>query len=119
MLRILTVPLLLGLGAATLSGCYVLPPYTYPPYPPTYSAPPPYVPPSPPAPSPPRQGGPATAPPASGATPSQAPGGREPSPGSAQNCQTVTVEGHNETRVMPNGERVTVWVPTYDQRVCQ
>lgn len=56
------------------------------------------------------------APQPSGASPSQGPGAPQ---GSAQNCQTVTVEGHAETRVRPNGQRETVWVPTHEQQVCQ
>lgn len=104
MIRIVAATLLLTLGIGGLSGCYVVSPYAYP-------APPPYVPPGPPAPSPPRTGAPA-APPATGTSPG-APGG------SAQNCQTVTVEAHSETVVRPNGQRVTVWVPAQQQYVCQ
>ncbi len=118
MTRMLRATLLLSLGAAGLSGCYVVPPYTYPAYAPRYAPPPAYVPPSPPAPSPPRQGGPATPPP-SGASPSQAPGAGGAPQGSARNCQTVTVEGHYETRVSQGGQRETAWVPTHEQRVCQ
>jgi hypothetical protein len=29
------------------------------------------------------------------------------------------VEGHSETVVKQNGQRETVWVPTYTQQVCQ
>lgn len=54
------------------------------------------------------------APPPSGASPRPGPGAPQ---GSA--CQTVTVEGHAETRVRPNGQRETVWVPTHEQQVCQ
>ena len=111
MTRILTVTLLLSLAAAGLSGCYVVSPYDAPGYGPMYSPPPPYTSPSAPAPGPPRPGGPATAPPPSGA------GGAPP--GSAQNCQTVTVQGHAETIVRQNGQRETVWVPTHVERVCQ
>jgi hypothetical protein len=40
-------------------------------------------------------------------------------PASGQNCQTVTVEGHNETRTGQNGQSVTAWVPAYTQQICQ
>ena len=40
-------------------------------------------------------------------------------PAQAQNCQTVTVEGHSETRTLQNGQSVTAWVPTHAQQVCQ
>jgi hypothetical protein len=59
------------------------------------------------------------APPPASAGPSQAPGARGGPQGSAQNCQTVTVEGHAETIVRQNGQRETVWVPTHGQSVCQ
>jgi hypothetical protein len=116
---ILTVSLLLGLGVAGLSGCYVVSPYASPAYAPTYSPPPLYGSPSAPAPGVPRPGGPATAPQPPGARPSQAPEARGGPQGSAQNCQTVTVEGHAETLVRQNGQRDTVWVPTHVQPVCQ
>ena len=119
MRRILTVTLVLVLGAAGLSGCYVVSPYAYPAYVPTYPAPPAYIPPSPRGPGPPRQGGPETAPPTSSASPSQAPGTQGAPQGSEPSCQTVTIEGHYETRVRQNGQRETVWVPTHDQQVCQ
>ena len=119
MTRVLTVTLLLSLAAAGLSGCYVVSPYASPGYGPMYSPSPPYMPPSAPAPGPPRPGGPATAPPPSGASPSQGPGAGGAPPGSAQSCQTVTVEGHSETIVRQNGQRETVWVPTHAERVCQ
>ncbi|MGH2668710.1 MAG: hypothetical protein ACRDH5_06260, partial [bacterium] len=42
------------------------------------------------------------------------------SPQSAiQTCETVWVEGHYETRVMPNGQRHTTWVPTHIQQRCR
>lgn len=106
--HLLTVTLLLGLGAVGLSGCYVMPPYAVPAHVPTYPPPPAHATPPTPLPGPPRPGGPPTA--------SPPPGG---SPGSAQTCQTVTVEGHWETRVRPNGQRETVWVPTHVQQICQ
>jgi hypothetical protein len=108
-LHLLTATLLLGLGAAGLSGCYVLPPYAGPAYGPSYQPPPggPPPPPGPPA-GPPRPGGyPAPPPP---------PGG---GPGSAQTCQTITVEGHWETRVSQTGQRASAWVPTHQRQVCQ
>jgi hypothetical protein len=111
--RILTAILLSGLAAVALSGCYVVSPYAYPAYVPTY--PPPPVPPSPGG-APPRPAGPAPAPPPPSATPSPAPG---VSGGPAGSCQTVTVEGHYETRIRPNGQRETVWVPTRTEQICQ
>ncbi len=114
----LTVLVLLSLAAAGLSGCYVVSPYAYPGYVPAYP-PPAYVPPSSRAPSPPPQGGPPAAPPASGGSPSQAPGAQGGPQGTATNCQTVTVEGHSETRVTPSGQRETIWIPTHEQQLCQ
>jgi hypothetical protein len=100
---------LLGIGAVGLSGCYVVSPYTYPP-PPVQVAPgPPYVPPSARGASPAPPGGPATPPPAGGM----------PAPAPGANCQSVTVEGHYETRVAPGGQRETVWIPTYQQQLCR
>ena len=105
------------------------PAYSYPAYPtypaysyPTYSYP---TPPPPAYPSPADSGvapqtgqsatvnyGSAPAPPAPVAPPAAPSGG-------GQNCQTVTVDGHNETRTFQNGQTATVWVPTYTQQVCQ
>jgi hypothetical protein len=31
----------------------------------------------------------------------------------------VLVEGHNETRVLPSGQRLTTWVAPYYLQVCQ
>jgi hypothetical protein len=104
MTRLVTATLLLSL-AATLSGCYVVSPNAYPP-------PPPYGPPGAPAPGPYRPGGTVAPPPPSTTSPG-------PPQGSAQNCQTVTVEGHSETLVRPNGTRETIWVPTHQQHVCR
>jgi|RhiMetdeSRZDD1v2_1073273.scaffolds.fasta_scaffold92781_3 hypothetical protein len=100
MTRVLTPVLLLALVAG-LAGCYVVSPY-YPAY-----GPPPAPAPMPP----PAAGGP---PPRPAPAPAPAPG-----QGAGRNCQTVTVEGHSETRVLPNGQRETVFVPTYTQQVCQ
>ena len=119
MTAILTVSLLLSLGAAGLSGCYVVSPYASPAYAPTYSPPPLSSPPAAPAPGAPRPGGPPMAPPPASASPSPAPGARGVPQGTAQNCQAVTVEGHAETLVRQNGQRETAWVPTHEQRVCQ
>jgi hypothetical protein len=47
------------------------------------------------------------------------PAGQGSAPTGGQNCQTVTVEGHNETRTLQNGQTITAWVPTYTQQVCQ
>jgi len=95
MRRILTPVLLLGLVAG-LSGCYVVSPY-YPAYAPPYPAP---------APGPPPAGGPP-------------PGAQAAPPGPGRNCQTVTVEGHSETRALPGGQRETVFVPTHTRQICQ
>jgi hypothetical protein len=100
MTRIWTAVLLLAVGGAGLAGCFVVSPYPpgyVAPYPPPYAAP---------VPPPPRATVPAPA----------APG---TAPGMPPNCQTVTVEGHNETRVTQDGRRETVWIPTHQQRVCQ
>jgi hypothetical protein len=102
MTRILTVTFILSLGAAGLSGCYVVSPY----------ASPPYAPPSP-------QYSPPSAPPPFGAGPTQVPGARGVPQGPSQNCHTVTVEGHAETIVRQNGQRETTWIPTHEQQVCQ
>jgi hypothetical protein len=112
--RTRSVILLLGLGALGLSGCYVVSPYAYPAYAPAYP-PPSYAPPPPP----PRGALPPTPPPATGAPPGQAPAAPPgASQGSAKDCQTVTVEGHYETRVRPGGQRETLWVPTHAEQVC-
>jgi hypothetical protein len=117
--RILTVSLLLSIGAAGLSGCYVVSPNVSPAYAPGPPSPPPSGAPPAQSPGPPRSGGPGTGPPPAGGTPGQAPAARGVPPGAAPNCQTVTVEGHAETLVRQNGQRETVWVPTYTQQVCQ
>src|SRR6188508_1793838 len=112
--RITTAMLLCGLAAAALSGCYVVSPYAYP-----AAYPSPYMPPSPGAPAPPRSGGPATGPPPSSATPRSAPGAAGTPQGPAQNCQTVTVEGHYETHSLQSGQRETIWIPTQTEQMCQ
>ena len=33
-------------------------------------------------------------------------------PGAGTACETVTVVGHWQTRVYPDGQRMTIWVPT-------
>lgn len=96
MTRILTPVLLLALVAG-LSGCYVVSPY-YPAYAPPHPAP---------------------MPPPSGGSPPPPRGAQAAPPGPGRSCQTVTVEGHSETRVLPGGQRETVFVPTYTQQVCQ
>lgn len=107
-----TVVVLLGLGATALSGCYVVSPYAYPGYAPAYP-PPAYAPPPP-------GGWPAGAPPApSAASPGPAPTVPGAPQGAARDCQTVTVEGHYETRVRPGGQRETLWVPAHEEQVCQ
>jgi hypothetical protein len=40
-------------------------------------------------------------------------------PTGGQSCQTVTVEGHSETRTLQNGQTVTAWVPAHTQQFCQ
>jgi hypothetical protein len=37
----------------------------------------------------------------------------------ASSCETVTVVGHWETRIYPDGQRMTVWVPTATRSVCR
>jgi hypothetical protein len=107
---------------------YGYPAYGYPAYPypaysyPAYPAPPAYPPPAAPSADP----GAMTQPSQSlgvtyGAPPPNPPSvqGSAPAPTGGQNCYTVTVEGHNETRTLQGGQSVTAWVPTYTQQVCQ
>jgi hypothetical protein len=109
MTRTVAVTVLLGLAAAGLAGCYVVSPQAVP----VYAPPPQYVPPpGTPPPGAPRPGTATTPPPPPTANPA-------PPRGSAQNCQTITVEGHSETIVRQNGQRETLWVPTHQQHVCQ
>jgi hypothetical protein len=107
-----TALLLLGLGAAGLSGCYVVSPYAYPPYapypPPAYAPPPPQ-----------RAAPPASTPSSPGGTSGQTPAAPGSSPGAAKGCQMVTVEAHYETRVRQGGQSETVWVPAHQEQVCQ
>jgi hypothetical protein len=51
------------------------------------------------------------APPAPGGTSAVAP----PQAG----CETVTVAGHWETRIYPDGQRLTVWIPTSTRSICR
>ena len=55
----------------------------------------------------------------SGAPVYSAPPPQGSAPGGGQTCQTVTVEGHNETRTLQSGQTSTAWVPTHTQQVCQ
>ncbi len=101
------------------------PVYTYPVYAPTYPTAPAYAPatvlaptPQPLAPAPPT--GAELAPPPAMTPGSATPPASSESPQSAiQACETVWVEGHYETRVMPNGQRYTTWVPTHSQQRCR
>jgi hypothetical protein len=52
-------------------------------------------------------------------TPPAAQGAAPTTPAGGQNCYTVTVEGHDETRTLPSGQSATSWVPSYTQQVCQ
>ena len=110
--------LLLGTVLVTLAGCYVVQPIPAPVPPPTVQGPgrwvwtgrawvwqpgvPGPVAPVPPPP-PPRAEGPPAPPPA--------PAG--------QNCQTVLIEAHPETHVMPDGQRVTVQIPAHQRQICR
>ncbi|MBI3455691.1 MAG: hypothetical protein HY002_07875, partial [Candidatus Rokubacteria bacterium] len=91
---------------------YTYPTYTYPTYTyPTYPSPgytPPVSTPTYPTPQP-------TSPAPQSGTP-QSQGAPQVS---SQNCETVWVEGHYETRVMANGQRVTAWVPAHSEQVCR
>jgi hypothetical protein len=97
---------------------YGYPAYSYPAYP-VYPAP---VPPPPPA--QPADPGAAVQPGQStnmtpGTPVSNPPADADAAPDAGQNCATVTVDGHNETRTLANGQTVTAWVPTSTQQVCQ
>jgi hypothetical protein len=94
---------------------YGYPAYSYPVYSyPTYPAPT-YVPPAGPGASQSTSvtyGTPSSNPPAAQSSAPSAPAG-------SQSCETVTVEGHNETRTLQTGQSVTAWIPAYTQQVCQ
>lgn len=100
---------------------YSYPAYSYPDY--TSYPTPGYAPPAPqsaPPPPPPPSSSGETTPPAAGTPPATGWGQAYGAPpASSQNCQTVWVEGHYETRVMQNGQRVTAWVPTRAEQLCQ
>jgi hypothetical protein len=49
---------------------------------------------------------------------SPAPGGASSAAPSHAGCETVTVGGHWETRVYPDAQRVTLWVPTSIRSIC-
>jgi hypothetical protein len=115
----------LGLGVGTLltAPWWYPPAYAYPAYPPAYTYPVYSYPASPyPVYTPPAYtyAYPTYGPP-SATTPTPEPLSPPPPvpPTSAQSCQTVTVEGHYETRVLANGQRVTAWIPAYTQQICQ
>ncbi len=127
----------LGLGIGTLATApywyppaYAYPayPYAYPTYPyPAYSYPaysyPAYSPPAYTPPPDPGTGGQVN--PSTSLSYGSPPAGppQPPAQGSAptggQNCETVTVQGHYETRTVQNGQRATVWIPAYSQQICQ
>jgi hypothetical protein len=125
----------LGIGALATSPYWYRPAYAYPAYPyaypvypypaypypaysyPTYS-PPVYA-------SPPNPGAGGQADPSTGLSygnpptnPPQ-PSAQGSAPSGGQNCETVTVQGHYETRTLQNGQRATVWIPAYSQQICQ
>ena len=111
----------------------------YPAYPAAYPAYAPGYPPPPPGgaypavPGPPASGAPGSLPPTpehfsstpgaspqplTGAAPSGAGAASAPAPTPA-GCETVTVAGHWEMRIYPDGQRLTVWVPTSIRSVCR
>ena len=104
---------------------YPYPAYAYPAYPyPAYGYPvyPAY--PAQPPPPPPTEPGGAVQPSQStnmtlGAPVSNPPPAATSAPASGQNCATVTVDGHNETRTLSNGQTVTTWIAASTQQVCQ
>lgn len=113
---------------------YPYPAYGYPPpatpYPyPAYPPPPPPPPPPAPEPEPVQPGSSAplaptpelqsslTAPAPSPGPPPGATTQSPPAQPSAGACETVTVVGHWQTRVYPDGQRLSVWVPT--QSTCR
>jgi hypothetical protein len=116
-------------GAAYAYPAYAYPAYAYPAYGyPAYSYPAYSYPTSPPPSyAPPADPGALTQPSQSmgvrygapPANPASVQGSAPTAPAGGQNCQTVTVEGHNEARTLQSGQTVTAWVPTYTQQVCQ
>ena len=97
---------------------YGYPAYSYPAYP-VYPAPVPAPPPAPPV-----DPGAALQPSQStnmtlGTPVSNPPASASSAPAVGQSCAMVTVDGHNETRTLANGQTVTAWVPTSTQQVCQ
>jgi hypothetical protein len=90
---------------------YAYPPYGYPSYPyPAYSAPvvgQTEI-----------QGVPGTAAPPPLPPAASRGGEAESSEPATGTCHPVTVEGHYETRVLPGGQRETVWVPAYRAQIC-
>ena len=97
---------------------YGYPAYGYPAYGyPGYPAP---VPPPPPPPDPGASYQPSPSTNMTLGTPvSTPPGDAGATPALGQNCAMVTVDGHNESRTLSNGQTVTAWVPTSTQQVCQ
>ena len=94
---------------------YSYPAYSYPAYPAAPTYPPPATPPvDPGAMSQPSQSTSVTY----GSSPPNPPAVQGAASG-GQNCHTVTVEGHNETRTLQSGQSVTAWVPAYTQQVCR
>ena len=80
--------------------------------------------PAPPPPPPPAEPGGAVQPSQStnmtlGAPVSNPPPAATSAPASGQNCATVTVDGHNETRTLSNGQTITTWIAASTQQVCQ
>jgi hypothetical protein len=116
--RTWTLIVLLGLWAGALAGCYVVSPYAYPAYGPPYP-PPGYRPPPAAGPPPLPPAGPRTTAPPTGAPPGGATGRSDAPEGPGRSCESVTVEGHWETQVRPDGRRESVWVPTRDAQVCR
>jgi hypothetical protein len=96
------------------------PAYSYPAYP-AYSYPA-YSYPTTPPPAYPPQGPPAGDSgymPQTGQSATVTPATMPPAAPGNQNCGTVTIDGHNEIRTLPNGQSVTTWIPTHTQQVCQ
>ena len=122
----------LGIGALATSPYWYPPAYAYPAYPYAYPAYP-YAYPTYPYPAysypayapPPDPGAGGQADPStslsygnSPANPPQ-PSAQGAAPTSGQNCETVTVQAHNETRTLQNGQSATVWIPAHSQQICR